>query len=83
MSIGGGVFWVNVTDLYSKIKSTISIDLLEGLVANLLKMDHSRPIFLNFRLFNTVDSYQCSIKTLPMTGFEPWTSGFGRNHFAN
>ena len=33
------------------------------------------PLFLYFRLLNTVESN--SIKTLPMTGFEPRTSGVG------
>ena len=40
-------------------------------------MGHSRPLSLHFRLFNTVDSKQMLYicKRLPMTGFEPWTSG--------
>ena len=37
-------------------------------------MGHSRPLFLYFHLFNTVDRKQCSIKTSPMTGFELRTS---------
>ena len=41
----------------------------------ILKMGHSRPLFLYIRLFNTVDSKQYSITTLPMSGFEPRTSG--------
>ena len=43
------------------------------------KMDHSRPLFLYFRLFKTVDSQQINVryKCLPMTGFEPQTSGVG------
>ena len=47
------------------------------------QMGHSRPLFLYFRLFTTFDSYQCSIKTLLMTGFEPRTFGFGSNCFTN
>ena len=39
------------------------------------KMGYSMPLFLYFRLLNTVESN--SIKTLPMTGFEPRTSGVG------
>ena len=42
-----------------------------------LKMGHSRPPYLYFRLFNTVYSKQCSIKILPTTEFEPQTSGVG------
>ena len=38
-------------------------------------MGPSRPLFLYFRLFNTVDSKMFNINFLPMTGFEPWTSG--------
>ena len=34
-------------------------------------MGHSWPLFLYFRLFNTVDSKQMFDKRLPMTGFEP------------
>ena len=47
------------------------------------KMGHSRPLSLYFCLFNTVDSKQYSINTLPMTGFEPQTSGVGSDPFAN
>ena len=39
------------------------------------KMGHYRPLFLYFRLFNTVDNKKWSIKDLPMTGFELWISG--------
>ena len=42
-------------------------------------MGSSRPLFLYFRLFNTVDSKQCSIKIMPMTGIELQTSGVGSN----
>ena len=37
--------------------------------AILLKMGHSRPHFLYFRLFNTVDNEYMN-KFLPITGFE-------------
>ena len=39
-------------------------------------MGHSRPLFLYFCLFNTVDSKQIHVgyKSLPMTGFEPLVS---------
>ena len=40
------------------------------------KMGDSRPLFLNFRLFNTVDIY-VQYKNLPMTGFELLVSGVG------
>ena len=44
--------------------------------STLLNMCHSRPLFLNyFRLFNKVESRQCSISILPMIGFELHTSG--------
>ena len=45
-------------------------------------MGHSRPLFLYFRLFNTVDS-KCSKYFLPMTGFERRTSGIGSDHSTN
>ena len=38
-------------------------------------MGHSRPLFIYFRLFNTVDNKQMFNKILPMTGVEPRTSG--------
>ena len=38
-------------------------------------MGHSRPLFLYFRLFNTVNSKQMLDKSLPMPGFEPRISG--------
>ena len=38
-------------------------------------MGHSRPRFLYFRLFNTVDSKQMIDKSLPMNRFEPSNSG--------
>ena len=40
-------------------------------------MGQSQPLFLYFRLFNTVDSKNVQYKFLPMTGFEPQTSGVG------
>ena len=41
--------------------------------------------FLYFRLFNTADTKQINIrcKSLPMTGFEPRTSGVGSNRSTN
>ena len=45
-------------------------------------MGYSRPLFLYFRLLNTVESQQHLIKTLPISGLEPRTSGVGSNHFA-
>ena len=42
------------------------------------KLGHSRPIFLYFRLFNTVES-----KCFPMTGFKPQTSGIGSDRSTN
>ena len=38
-------------------------------------MGHSRPLFLYFRLFNTIDSKQMLDKSLPMPGFEPRIPG--------
>ena len=48
-------------------------------------MGHFRPLILYFRLFNTVDSQQINIwyKSLPMTGFEPRTSGVGSDCSTN
>ena len=45
-------------------------------------MGHSPPLFLYFRLFNTVDSKKINVrnKSLLMTGFELRTSGVGSNH---
>ena len=53
------------------------------LILFIKKMGHWRPLFLYFRLFNTVESKQYSIKTLPMSGFELRTSGVRSDHFAN
>ena len=48
-------------------------------------MGHSWPLFLYFRLFNTVDSKQVNVqnKSLPMTGFKPRTSGIRSNRSTN
>ena len=48
-------------------------------------MGHSRPLFLYFRLINTVDSKQIYVryKTLLMTEFKPWTSGIVSNRSTN
>ena len=49
-------------------------------------MGHSRPLFSLFSSFQyTVDRNKCSIYKffLPMTGFEPRTSGFGSNRSTN
>ena len=45
-------------------------------------MGNYRPLFLYFRLFNTVDGKQMFDKSLPMTGFEPRISDVGgdRSH---
>ena len=43
-------------------------------------MCYSRPLFLYFRLFNTLDSKQMFDKILPMTGFEPQISGVEGDH---
>ena len=45
-------------------------------VRSFLKMDHSRPLFLYFCLFNAIDSIWV-IWSLPMTGFE------SRSHLLN
>ena len=49
--------------------------------ANFLKMGHSRPLFIYFRPQLTVN--KCPIIFLPMTGFEPRTSGIGSDRFTN
>ena len=49
---------------------------------NLLRKGHSRPLFLYFRLFNSVESKQYSIKTFPLTGFKLRTSGARSDSFA-
>ena len=46
-----------------------------------LKIGHSRPLFLYFRLFNKVDSKE--YKIFQMTGFELRTSSLGSNHSTN
>ena len=48
-----------------------------------LKNGHSRPIFLYFRIFNTLTENNVQYKSLPMTGFEPQTSGIGSNGSTN
>ena len=42
----------------------------------------SRPLFIYFRLFNTVDIL-CSIQILPTMGLEPRTSSVGSDHSTN
>ena len=49
---------------------------------SLQKNGHSRPFFLYFHLFKTVDS-KCSIYFLLMTVFELRTTGTGSNHSTN
>ena len=48
-------------------------------------MGDSRPLILYFRLFNAVDriTNMFDIKVLPMTGFEPRTSGVGSDCSTN
>ena len=48
-------------------------------------MGHSRPLFIYFRLLNTVYSKQVNVldKSLPMTGLEPWTPGVGSDRSTN
>ena len=47
------------------------------------KVGHSRPLFIYFRLFNTVDNKQMFNKILPMTGVEPRISGIGIDRSTN
>ena len=48
-----------------------------------LKVGHSRPLFIYFRLFNTVDNKQMFNKILPMSGVEPRTSGIESDRSTN
>ena len=49
-----------------------------------VKMCHSRPLFSLFSSFQyTVDSKQMFNNFLPMTGFEPRTSGIGSDLSTN
>ena len=54
-----------------------------GWCSTFFKKGHSRPLFLYFRLFNTVDSKQLFDKSLPTTGFDPRTSSVGCDRFTN
>ena len=47
------------------------------------KVGHSRPLFIYFRLFNTVDNKQMFNKILPMTGVEPRISGIESDRSTN
>ena len=64
---------------FSKSYFTLSLDnfLPSISLPHIIKMGHSQPLSLYFRLFNTVDSKQINVryKSLPMTGFEQQTSG--------
>ena len=46
-------------------------------------MGHSWPRFFFVFVYSTVNSKLVHYKTLPVTGFEPWTSGIGSNRSAN
>ena len=49
----------------------------------LIKVGHSRPLFIYFSLFNTVDNKQMFNKILPMTGVKPQTTGIISDHSTN
>ena len=49
----------------------------------LKKVDHARPLFIYFRIFNTVDNKQMLNKILPMTEVEPRTSGIESDRSTN
>ena len=53
------------------------------LIPNNKKVGHSRPLFIYFRLFNTVDNKQMFNKILPMTGVKPRISGIGIDRSTN
>ena len=77
------LFTHNIFLIFSLVLSLCLLLFNRIFVVFFIKMGHSRPLFLYFRLFNTVDS-KCSIyKFLPMTGYEPQTSGIGSNCFTN
>ena len=48
-----------------------------------IKVGHSQPLFIYFRLFNTVDNKQMFNKILPMSGVEPRTSGIESDRSTN
>ena len=62
------------------LKWTIQIHFNFNLWINFLKLRHSRSRFLFFLSFQHSWKYIC---ILLMTGFEPWTSGFGSNRSTN
>ena len=62
------------------LKWTIQIHFNFNLWINFFKMRHSRSRFLFFLYFQHSWKY---IGILLMTGFEPWTSGFGSNRSTN
>ena len=47
-----------------------------------LKKGHSRPLFFIF-VFSMQLTVNLGYKFLPMTGFEPWTSGIGSDRITN
>ena len=47
------------------------------------KVGYSRPLFIYFRLFNTVDNNQMFNNILLMTGVEPGTSGIESDRSTN
>ena len=79
---------VNVKTLFCAMKNKYCQHFeIEKRLFFFLKVGHSRPLFIYFCLFNTVDIKQVNKqmfnKILPMTGVDPRTSGIESERSTN
>ena len=57
--------------------------ILDQIITFFKKVGYSRPLFIYFRRFMTVDNKQMFNKILPMTGVEPRSSGIESDRSTN
>ena len=73
----------NIQCSYDLGNSFSNLKLIQTLLIYFKSVGHSRPLFIYFRLFNTVDNKQMFNKILPMTGVKPQTSGIESDRSTN
>ena len=74
--------WVRADDHWWPQKNPLGLKNLKW-ICYFFKVGHSRPLFIYFCLFNTVDNKQMFNKIFPKTRVEPRTSGIESNCSTN
>ena len=71
-----------VSDYKTTLIATLELK-IKIIMCVILKMGHSRPLFVFIFVISTVNRKHVRHKISPMTGFKPRTSGIGSFRFPN